>query len=387
MARALELAARGAGETNPNPMVGCVLVKGGRVVGEGWHARAGRSHAELLALRKAGARARGSTLYVNLEPCSHHGRTPPCAPRIVEAGVRRVVAAIRDPNPQVDGRGLSLLRKAGIAVSTGVLADEAWRLNERFLVSVLRRRPFVTLKAALTLDGRIATASRESKWITGPRERRSARALRRLHDAVLVGIGTVLADDPRLLPTPLPKRTFLRIVLDTRLRLPLGSRLVRGARRHPVWVACGEAPAARRRALEAAGVRVLPGKAASGRVELRGLLRRLWAEGVSSVMVEGGSEVLGEFLAARLVDQVAIFRAPLLLGGSDSLPAFGGPNPERLSQALRLTRGGPCPLLAPGHVPFELWYPEGQGPGPRRHAPRGPASEANLLGERRCSPA
>jgi diaminohydroxyphosphoribosylaminopyrimidine deaminase/5-amino-6-(5-phosphoribosylamino)uracil reductase len=362
MRRALALAARAAGETNPNPMVGCVVVKAGRIVGEGFHRRAGGPHAEIVALARAGARARGAALYLNLEPCSHEGRTPPCAPRLVEAGVRRVVAAMRDPNPRVDGRGFALLRRAGIEVVEGVLEEHALLLNERFVTAARKGRPFVLLKAAMTLDGRIATAAGESKWITSPAQRREARRLRRLHDAVVVGIGTVLADDPALLPEPMVDRPFYRVVIDGRLRTPLQSRLVRSARRTPVIVLCHRADRRKERALAARGVRVLRGLARRGQVSLRWALRALAREGITSVMVEGGSEVLGSFLRERLCDQVALFRAPLLLGGRGSLSAFGGPDPGRLSQALRLSRSSP--LLRRTAPPpgdddhFELWYPE-----------------------------
>jgi diaminohydroxyphosphoribosylaminopyrimidine deaminase/5-amino-6-(5-phosphoribosylamino)uracil reductase len=307
----------------------------------------------VFALERAGAGARGATAYLNLEPCAHHGRTPPCAPRLAAAGVRRVVASLRDPDPRVDGRGLALLRGVGVAVTTGVLAEEARRLNLRFLTAVAQRRPFILLKAALTLDGRIATAQGESKWLTSPVQRKEARRLRRLHDGVLVGIGTVLADDPRLLPEPRVTRPFHRVVLDTRLRLPLDSRLVRGARRAPVWVICRPVDARRRRQLEALGVNVIEAPPGRGRVPLTWALRALRARGVTSLMVEGGSQVLGAFLAARLFDQLALFRAPLLLGGVDSLPAFGGRGPARLAGALRLRPVRPLPPTA------ELWYPEG----------------------------
>jgi diaminohydroxyphosphoribosylaminopyrimidine deaminase/5-amino-6-(5-phosphoribosylamino)uracil reductase len=378
MRRALELAARGLGETNPNPMVGCVLVRRGRVVGEGFHARAGGAHAEVVALEQAGERARGAVAYVTLEPCSHQGRTPPCAPRLVAAGVARVVAALRDPNPRVNGRGLRLLRRAGVAVESGLLAREAAQLNERFVIAARQQRPFVLLKAATTLDGRIATAGGDSRWITTPRQRRAARALRRLHDGVLVGIGTVLADDPRLLPAPRVRRPFHRIVLDSRLRLPVDSRLVRSVAEGPVWALCREAPARRARALERRGVYVLsqrddelergvePGRARrrAARVSPAWALDALWRRGLWSVMVEGGGEVLGSFLAARLVDQVALFRGPLLLGGAGSRAAFGGPDPARLGEALRLSRTGPFgPSLvprqidAPDDLMFDVWYP------------------------------
>ena len=362
--RALALAARGLGETNPNPLVGCVVVKGGRVVGEGFHERAGGPHAEIVALEKAGERARGATLYVNLEPCAHLGRTGPCAPRIAAAGVRRVVAAIPDPDPRVDGRGLALLRRSGVSVASGVLRDEALLLNERFLVAATKARPYVLLKAALSLDGRIATRRGDSKWITSPAQRREARRMRRFYDGVMVGIGTVLADDPLLLPEPRVSRPFHRIVLDTRLRIPLGSRLVRSSRRQPVWVLTAHVGGSKRRRLEAMGVNVVSCPTARGRIALAPALEGLRARGLWSVMVEGGSEVLGSFLHERLFDQVALFRAPLLLGGRGSLPAFGGPDPRRLADAQRLSPFSP--LLGAGRIPapsrdgdpaFELWYP------------------------------
>lgn len=365
MRRALALAARGLGETNPNPVVGCVVVKGGRSVGEGFHGRAGGPHAEVAALRRAGPRARGATLYVTLEPCAHFGRTPPCAPLVRDAGIRRVVAAHRDPNPLVSGRGLALLRRAGIAVTTGVLEDEAALLNERFLVSVRQGRPFVLLKAALTLDGRMATARGHSKWITSPAQRAQARWLRRLHDGVLVGIGTVLADDPLLLPSPRPRRSFVRIVLDSRLRLPATSRLARSVGpQTPVLVLTTSRDPGRRRRLERNGVEVAVVRGARGRVSLGRALRLLFARGARSLMVEGGAEVLGAFLAARLFDQIALFRAPLLLGGRGSRAAFGGPDPASVGEALRVRpesplvrKGNPARFPWPRPRLFELWYP------------------------------
>ena len=359
MRRALELAARGTGETNPNPLVGCVVARGGRIVGEGFHRRAGGPHAEVVALRAAGARSRGASLYVTLEPCSHHGRTPPCAPLVLEAGIARVVAALRDPNPRVSGRGLRQLRLAGVAVTTGVCAALAEAQNVRFLTAARRGRPFVLLKAALTLDGRIATASGRSRWITGAAARRQARYLRRLHDAVLVGIGTVLADDPLLLPQPRTRRPFTRVVLDTRLRLPLASRLVASASpRTPVLVLTAAAPLARRRrALEARGVSVVE---VGDHVEPAAALDALFDRGLASVMIEGGSEVLGSFLGARLVDEVALFRAPLLLGGRGSLGAFGGPDPSDVGDALRLEPVPEAPAFPwprRGPALFERWRP------------------------------
>jgi diaminohydroxyphosphoribosylaminopyrimidine deaminase/5-amino-6-(5-phosphoribosylamino)uracil reductase len=363
MRRALGLAARGLGETNPNPVVGCVIVKGGRVVGEGFHRRAGAPHAEVEALARAGGRARGSTVYVTLEPCAHVGRTPPCAPLLRDSGVVRVVAALRDPHPLVRGRGLAVLRRAGIAVTTGVLGPEAERLNERFLAGARGPLPFVLLKAALTLDGRLATASGHSKWITSPAQRRQARWLRRLHDGVLVGIDTVLADDPMLLPSPRTRRPFVRMVLDTRLRLPPGSRLASSSRPSaPVVVLSGAAAPARRRRLEAVGVEVVTVPLRRGRVSLVAALEALRARGLGSLMVEGGGEVLGSFLSQRLLDQVALFRAPLLLGGRGSRPAFAGPDPGRIGEALRVA---PVPVDPPFPWPwppqFELWTPVRRG--------------------------
>lgn len=364
MRRALRLAARGLGETNPNPAVGCVIVRGGRVVAEGFHARAGGPHAEVVALARAGQRVRGATLYVTLEPCAHHGRTPPCAPLVAAAGLRRVVVALRDPNPRVDGRGLRLLRRAGLLVASGVCAAEARALNEPFLVSAAKRRPYLLLKAAVTLDGRIATASGDSKWITGEAERRAARRLRRRHDGVLVGIGTALRDDPLLLPEPRTRRPFHRVVLDSRLRLPVGSRLVSSVGLGPVWVVTRRcAPAARRRALERRGVRVLAVASRRGRPLLRAALRALFRRGVTSLMVEGGSEVLGSFLHERLLDALALFRAPLLLGGRNSKPVFGGPDPARIGAALRMRP------QAPALAGFELWRPAAAA-GARREKPR-----------------
>jgi diaminohydroxyphosphoribosylaminopyrimidine deaminase/5-amino-6-(5-phosphoribosylamino)uracil reductase len=359
MRRAIALAAHGLGETNPNPAVGCVVARGARIVGEGFHARAGGPHAEVLALRQAGPQARGAALYVTLEPCAHQGRTPPCAPLVRESGIARVVAALRDPSPPVAGRGLALLRRAGVAVETGLLAGEAARLDERFLAWAGLGRPFVLLKAALTLDGRIATASGRSRWITGPSQRRQARWLRRLHDAVLVGIGTILADDPLLLPAPRTRRPFLRVVLDSSLRLPPTSRLARTAspRAAVLVLSCAPEPSRRRR-LEAAGVEVVDVAGEAHRVSLPAAVEALRARGVTSLMVEGGGEVLGSFLAARLADQVALFRAPLLLGGRGSRAAFGGPDPLEIREALRLE---PVPAEPPFPWPwvpqFELWRP------------------------------
>jgi diaminohydroxyphosphoribosylaminopyrimidine deaminase/5-amino-6-(5-phosphoribosylamino)uracil reductase len=252
----------------------------------------------------------------------------------------------------VNGSGLRTVRGAGIRVSEGVLAEEARRLNRRFFLSCRLGRPIVLLKAGMTLDGRIATATGHSRWITSPEQRRAARRMRRLYDVVLVGIGTVLADDPLLLPVPRTRRPYPRAVLDSRLRIPLRSRLVRTAGpRSPVWVFTRVKGGARRARLEAAGVTVIPVTGSGNRLSPRAVLRALFARGVHSVMIEGGGEVLGSFLSARLVDEIALFRAPLVLGGRGSRPAFGGRNPKRIEQALRLRPAVPGPLV-------EIWSPD-----------------------------
>lgn len=340
MRRALALAERGLGETNPNPAVGCVLVRGGKVMGEGFHARAGSAHAEAVALKAAGISARGATAYVTLEPCAPNPakRTPPCAPRLIEAGVSRVVYGVKDFNPGVRGLGARLLRSAGIELAEGVCGDEAARLTRHFNVAMKRGRPFVTLKAGMTLDGRIATASGQSQWITSKAQRLAARRLRRLFDGVLVGFETALQDDPMLLPEPATKRPCARVVLDSHLRLPLSSRLVRSAGAHPLFVVGTLAGEARRAGLEAKGVTVLLVESRGGRVSLDAALRALFDRGLHSLMVEGGAEVHGSFVRERRFDEMVIFRAPLILGGRGSRAVVGGPNPRSLTEAVRLRR-------------------------------------------------
>jgi diaminohydroxyphosphoribosylaminopyrimidine deaminase / 5-amino-6-(5-phosphoribosylamino)uracil reductase len=319
MARALELAGQGRGTTRPNPVVGAVVVRGGRVVGEGYHVRAGAPHAEVNALAAVkAAGARGATLYVNLEPCCHTGRTGPCTEAILAAGITRVVVGCPDPNPLVDGRGVERLRGAGVTVDVGCLEAESQEANRSFATWVREGRPLVTLKAAATLDGFIADgrprAEREPVWLTGPEARQEAHAMRAMHDAVLVGSGTVLADDPQL-TVRLPGETAapLRVVLDGRLRTPPGSKVLAGARTL-VFTKRG-APAAKVRALEAAGAEVVALAAKVGPLPVTAVLKALAARDIQSVLVEGGSAVHGAFIAAGLVDDVALFFAPKLLGG------------------------------------------------------------------------
>jgi diaminohydroxyphosphoribosylaminopyrimidine deaminase / 5-amino-6-(5-phosphoribosylamino)uracil reductase len=339
MRRALELAERGRGLTSPNPMVGAVVVtSGGEIVGEGFHTRAGGPHAEIEALRAAGARARGATLYVTLEPCSHQGRTPPCARAVIAAGIVRVVAAVSDPNPFVSGGGLDELRGVGIEVVTGVGAADAERQNRVFLTAMRERRPHVTLKAGMTLDGKIADLHGVSRWITGDAARRQAHRLRSESDAIVVGIGTVLRDDPELtvrLGQPWPREP-LRVVLDTAARTPVGARLICAGRPSCAVIAVGaEAPEKRVRELAAAGATVVSCGTRDGRVDLGALLADLFAREVRAVLVEGGGEVHGAFLDAGLVDRVTMFAAPLLMGGRGAPPVVGGAGRE-LKNAVRL---------------------------------------------------
>jgi diaminohydroxyphosphoribosylaminopyrimidine deaminase / 5-amino-6-(5-phosphoribosylamino)uracil reductase len=338
MSRAVELAEQARGLTSPNPLVGAVVVAGKAVVGEGFHRAAGRPHAEIEALAAAGARARDATLYVTLEPCAHHGRTPPCVPAVLAAGVRRVVVAIEDPNPLVAGRGLAALRAAGLAVTTGVGAPEAARQNRTFLTAMRERRPHVTLKAATTLDGKTADLHGAARWITGEPARREAHRLRAESDAVVVGVGTVLQDDPELtvrLTPPWPREPY-RVVLDSTGRTPPGARVVRAGSRGRTLIAVtdGAAPG-RLRPLEAAGATVVRCRRGAGGVDPLALLADLFGREVRAVLVEGGAEVHAAFLNAGVVDRVAVFVAPRLLGGRGAWPVIGGPG-LALKAAIRL---------------------------------------------------
>lgn len=333
MLRALRLAERGRGRTRPNPIVGAVVVRGGRVVGEGWHRALGRDHAEVEALRRAGPRARGATLFVTLEPCAHHGRTPPCTEAIVRAGIRRCVVALRDPHRIVNGRGLRALRAAGISVSLGTCADEAESTLGGYLLAHREARPRVVWKVAATLDGRIADRAGRSRWITGPEARAFGHRMRAAADAIVIGAGTARADDPRLTArgvagAPQP----LRVVCDTRLDLPRTLRLFRRPLAAGTIVACGpDAPAARERALAALGVRTWRLPPGRGGVSPRALARRLVAEGCHEVLLEGGATLGTSCLRAGVVDRVALFLAPSVLGG-DGL-AWCGPLGRRLAAA------------------------------------------------------
>lgn len=312
MRRALELAQRGLFTTTPNPRVGCVLVKDGLVVGEGWHERAGEAHAEINALRAAGAAARGATAYVTLEPCAHQGRTPPCVDALIEAGVARVVAAMADPNPLVQGRGLARLRDAGIACQVGLLEQEALALNEGFVARMTRGTPFLRMKVAASLDGRTALRNGVSQWITGPAARQDGHRYRARSCAIMVGIGTLQDDDPRLTVRDVPTtRQPLRIVVDSRLRVPLTARVFDAG---AVLVVTATAEADKIAALRERGAEVVVTGNAEGKVDLPAMMGELGRRGLNEILVESGNRLHGALLRAGLVDELLLYFAPHLLG-------------------------------------------------------------------------
>ena len=344
MRRALAFAERAQGRTAPNPAVGAVFVRDGAVIGEGWTAPPGGPHAEIVALRQAGERAKGATLYVTLEPCAHYGRTPPCAPELLRAGIARVVIAIPDPFPHVSGRGIELLEQSGAAVTLGVEAAAAIALNAGFLKRVQSGFPEVTAKYAMTLDGRIATRTGHSRWITGADARYEAHRLRDRHDAILVGVGTVLADNS-LLTTRLPIEDTgdggphhpLRVVLDSLARTPPDSAMLKPETPGATLIAVTEcAPAGAIAALRGAGAEVALLPACDGRVDLPALLRLLAGRGVNSVLVEGGASVLGAFFDADLIDSLVAFIAPVMVGGVGAPSPIGGEGREFMHLAARL---------------------------------------------------
>ena len=336
MRLALELAELGVGDVAPNPLVGAVVVRDGRAVGRGYHRGFGGPHAEVFALDEAGDDALAATLYVTLEPCSHQGKTPPCTDRIIAAEVARVVVAVRDPNPQVDGQGISALRAAGIEVDEGEGANEARRQNEVFFKYMQTGRPFVHLKLATSLDGRIAARTGDAKWISGEASRVAAHRLRRRHSAILVGIGTVLADDPELTVRHVIGRDPVPVVLDRSGRISPDARLF-ARPQHPIIVT-GEIPQATEEALTAVGGRVwrMPAHAGGGGFDLEALCARLAEEGIDSLLVEGGGETAASFIESGLVDKVSFFVAPILIGGRNAVPAIGGVGVDRISEAWRL---------------------------------------------------
>ncbi len=336
MALALSLGQRGQGTCWPNPSVGCVIVKDGRIVGRGWTQPGGRPHAEPVALEQAGDAARGATAYVSLEPCSHYGKTSPCAQALIEAGVARVVCAIEDSDPRVAGQGFAMLRDAGIEVVTGVLAEQAARDHAGFFLKTEQGRPFVTLKLASSFDGRIATESGHSQWITGPQARRAVHAMRARHDAVMVGAGTARADDPSLTVRGLGiKRQPVRVVVSRHLDLPLMGQLARTASKVPVWLCHGPHPDAERaRTWEGLGARLLPCALQGHHIDPSDLLQQLGQAGLTRVFCEGGSALAASLLTADLVDELVGFTAGLTIG-AEGLPAVGTLGLETLENAPR----------------------------------------------------
>lgn len=341
MGLALTMAEATLGQTGTNPSVGCVVVKEGRIVGMGAHLRQGEAHAEVHALNMAGAEAEGSTVYVTLEPCSHHGRTPPCADRLIQERVRRVVVAVQDPNPKVSGRGIEKLRENGIDVAVGVLEERAAAQHEVFFHTVAAQRPFVAVKTAATLDGRIAAPTGDSQWITNSASRAYVHELRHRHQAILVGVGTVLADDPRLTARggEAPKRQPIRIIVDSRLRTPPEAAALAprdDGQPAALILTTSAAPDDARAALASRGATIID-CGAGPRVDLNAALRELWQRGIASVLVEGGGTVSGSLLAAKLVDKVYSFVAPKIIGSGG--PAnFRFPGFERMADAVTLER-------------------------------------------------
>jgi diaminohydroxyphosphoribosylaminopyrimidine deaminase / 5-amino-6-(5-phosphoribosylamino)uracil reductase len=339
MKMALDLAENGRGYTSPNPMVGAVVVKDGRIIGRGWHQRAGGPHAEVHAIDDAGAEALGATLYVTLEPCNHHGRTPPCTHKILAAGIRRVIMAMEDPNPEVAGGGAEFLRQNGIAVSSGILEEEARRLNEFFITHVRNRRPFVILKTAATLDGRIATRTGDSRWVTGESARAHVHEIRHAVDGIMVGVNTIKTDDPSLTTrrTGKPGVNPRRFILDTRLSIPDAAKVLRIPPASDTVIVTGGAGASeKRKQLADKGVEILDAPCTGGRIDLAALMPRLGALGVTSLLIEGGARVAASALAAGIVDKVCFFYAPKIFGGDDGVPMCSGAGPERMEDCLRL---------------------------------------------------
>ncbi len=341
MRRALELAEKGRGRTSPNPMVGAVLVKNGRVVGEGCHRKAGMPHAEIEALRRAGKNARGADLYVNLEPCCHFGKTPPCTEAILSAGVRKVIVGMRDPNRLVSGKGFRQLKKNGVQVVTGPLRKECERLNEVFIKFIQTGNPFVVLKTAISLDGKIATSSGESQWITGAKAREKVHQVRNEMDAIVAGARTIVKDDP-FLTTRLGKKSAVvkhpvRVILDNEFLVPLKSNVFKNADTQRVLYATGKnLPASRRKQLMRRGIEILILKENKGKVDLQHLMRTLGDQDISSVLIEGGGEVNASALSAGIVDKVMVFIAPILIGGKGAPGPLGGKGVRHLKDAFKI---------------------------------------------------
>lgn len=335
MREALRIAKNAEGRTSPNPMVGAVVVKDGKIIAEGWHRQAGTPHAEVHALNMAGELARGATLYVTLEPCSHFGRTPPCVNKIIESGIKRVVAAMKDPNPKVSGRGFEMLKNAGIEVEIGVLEAESRALNEIFLKFITKKLPFVTLKFASSLDGKIATFSGESQWISCEQSRKFAHHLRDINDAILVGIGTVLADNPSLTTRLVEGKNPVRVIIDSNARIPLNSKVVTDKSARTIVAVTENAPAEKISALKSHDVEIIF-CGGEKRVDLKILMQKLAEREITSVLVEGGGTIHFSMLKNGLVDKIMAFIAPKIIGGANSLTSVAGIGFEKLAEAVEI---------------------------------------------------
>ena len=336
MQMALDLAAKGKGYTSPNPMVGAVIARGNRVVAAGWHKRRGADHAEIVAVKKAGARSRGAKLYVTLEPCFHYGLTPPCVDKVIASGIREVVIAMVDPNPLTRGKSIAKLRRAGVKVKVGILRREARRLNEIFIKYMRGRMPFVAAKCAQTLDGKIATAAGESKWITSSCTRDYARRVRDEFDAILLGVNTVLRDDPRLNGVRKTK-CLKKIILDSSLKTPLTARLFKGVEPSDCFVAVTKkASSSKVKRFQRKGIRVIISPSKDGRVDLKWLLKTLVKEEITSILMEGGARVIGSAFKSKLVDKLYIYVAPKIIGDQDALSSIVGVDRVSIGRAIRL---------------------------------------------------
>lgn len=332
MQRALQLAKRAAGWTNPNPLVGAVIVKNGQIIARGYHKRVGLPHAEIEALNAAKTGVNGGTLYVNLEPCTHYGMTPPCVAALIESGIKRVVCSTQDPNPKVNGLGLLELKKAGINVDLGIKEKEARVLNETFFTFHEKKRPFIAIKFAASLDGKIATKTGDSKWITNKKARAHARNLRGIYQAVLVGVNTILKDNPHLGTRSMPNRDPIRIVLDSQLRTPLSAQVLRDTN---IIIATGtRAPKKKVEQLKSRGIIVI--QFSGSKIPIKSLLKELCKREIVSILVEGGGKVLGSFVEERLVDKVYAYQAPIIIGGEGGVHVLGGKGVAKIRDALRL---------------------------------------------------
>lgn len=335
MRRALTLAGKGIGRTSPNPAVGCVIVKNGQIIGEGWHKKAGTPHAEIHALSQAGEAARGSDLYVTLEPCCHHGKTPPCSDALIAAGVARVIIGMIDPNPQVAGKGAEALRQSGISVETGVLEDQCRQLNKGFIKFVTTGLPHVLYKTAMTLDGAIATITGHSRWVTGEEARRQVHRLRSRSDAVMVGVDTIIVDNPKLTVRHVKGRDPLRVVVDTRLRTPESVAVLSGSQAKKTIIATCETNPRVHRRYQAQGATVLVCDECEGRVSMPDLLSKLAEMGVRTVLLEGGSRLAGQMLESGLIDEFMLFYAPKIIG-NDGFSSFSLQGITTMDQAFKL---------------------------------------------------